>query len=280
MYVYVIDQIRGIDELSVESGVPILVSDPAVIEFFAKYYKCGNRNKSSPMASAPLNLLPDDPTTGGTIQTKRSRDNALLIDICEWNHSVALMAQISSRSSIWSSLLLLLPILIENQPAPEPKPSSSHDKNKNKAKKEVNEREHDKEKEKGIPPSGANCISHPIESMSSQSPLYFTTEILQKLFLELLNEGDVQHFTICYELLCLLDLHTIVCPGIVSETRLREVYLSYINMLHSLQLFAEATALLKYSDDPYLSKLAFMSLLGAIFALCILLTLTFLFALF
>ena len=263
-YTLYVDEIKNIDKLSIDRdrdcdsdrGVPILVSDPAVVELFAKYYRCGDRNNSSAKSNSSSNSGSTGTVTGTGFTSQKQHYNTLLVEICEWNHSVALLTQISSRAAVWSSLLLLLPILIENKPEVEveAEPESVHGHNRGKSElkkhKDLNGKDRGKDREKDI--SGTIPASHPIESMSSQSPLLFTTEILQKMFLELLDEGDVQHFALCYELLLLIDLHTVICPGIITEARLREVYLSYIDMLHSLQLFAEANLLLKYSNDKYL----------------------------
>jgi hypothetical protein len=97
------------------------------------------------------------------------------------------------------------------------------------------------------------------ETKSVSTLLHFTILTANELLTDLLDFGDCQHFVACCEVFrgALRNgaMLTSVCKGI-SEMRIREGYVAYLEMLTRLQLFNAASEIIKKSSDQYLMQLS------------------------
>lgn len=118
----------------------------------------------------------------------------------------------------------------------------------------------------GTPSTSSTLLSMPMVNIHHAA----VQSLVRESLLELLEQGDVQHLVTVCEILLRIGhkvdsvssssttisgleqfLHSIITP-----LRLRESYLSYLDILHKLQLYCEATVILKYSSDAYMKPLS------------------------
>lgn len=89
--------------------------------------------------------------------------------------------------------------------------------------------------------------------------LMFTIETAGDLLSDMLDSGDCQHFVALCEVIRAIDKgQTLkrVTEGHVPDMRIREGYVSYLDMLTRLRLFSHANALIRSSTDKYISQLS------------------------
>ena len=98
----------------------------------------------------------------------------------------------------------------------------------------------------------------PIKNDATLTPLII--EALQSMMLELVNAGDVQHVVVIHELLRATGISDYIVHtdngNQLTPMKMREVYLTYIELLERLHLYAEANVFIKHSADSHLTKLS------------------------
>eukprot|EP01038_Epipyxis_sp_PR26KG_P010658 gene10658-14313_t len=137
------------------------------------------------------------------------------VSICNKNLIIAQDAGLVCRAAVWTTVMSLLPqpSIFEMKPTP-------------------------------ILPV---TFSRYITSLS------FGTKLLGSLLSELLEGGDSQHFVAVYEIFKKVGIHDEIKQSAgISEVSVRRTYLAYVDLLMKLQLFCEATEILKLSNDKHL----------------------------
>lgn len=168
------------------SGDPF---QPTTITLFAKYYRTGTLSM-------------------GHGKSNRARDVDLAVEMCKWNYSVAMSVNCHSRAQVWSSLILMLPMLAAQcDTMGVGSGSISADKTRN----------------YGMSSNSKNLsVSDTATSIKSVAGtgagtgfgvLPFVAPTLQQLLSELLEEGDVQHTVCCWEIFKACGLAAILTPN-------------------------------------------------------------------
>ena len=141
----------------------------------------------------------------------------IAINACETNYKVAKAAGLYSRESMWNSLISLIP-------SPVSVANNCMDL--------------------------MNILNHPFE-------IPLAEETIATLLVELLDGGDSQHFVVLAEILKKTNILQSLCLKVnITDYRVRQAYLAYIDLLTKLQLFCEANEIIKASDDVYISSLS------------------------
>jgi DNA-directed RNA polymerase subunit RPC12/RpoP len=262
-----------------ERAAEARVTDPALIALFARSYRCPNTVRADDLALSPAALASLAVGEDGEVdnhrrdqllsQQRREQMYHLAQRACQSNLEVAMSAGLHCRVAVWTTLLSLLPVpdpsagLIEevtfaegvlsplhllrsatytphitsaDTSGPNSGPPSSH----------ANRR--------GILVGGERPVK--VAPRESFPELPFTFELIGTLLSELLEGGDVQHFVVACEILRTGSVLPDICRAVnLSEARVQRGYLVYLDLLSKLELFCEATDLLKATEDKYMSTL-------------------------
>jgi hypothetical protein len=88
-------------------------------------------------------------------------------------------------------------------------------------------------------------------------PQSFLISTFTGLLIQLLEGGDSQHLVACCEIFRGADIDSFrIVAKEIGDLRIRESYLSYIDVLMRLQMFSSANGIIKTSWDPYISQLS------------------------
>ena len=199
---------------------------------------------------------------------------------CQSNGQVASAIGLAGHAATWSAMESLLPSLV------------SISQSEQKKHIDISGDIAHATEIKNTPPSDLNAPRQehsqlPLDLLpSSTSPshsweLLFTIEITGDLLVDMLGNnvilmifipfsllfslsyfpetGDCQHFVILCEVIRAIDDGTtlkLVTQKFVSDLRIREGYMSYLDTLDRLRLFSHANALISTSTDRYISQLS------------------------